>query len=56
MELGVGQAISWASFKEEFNDHFFPKVVQEVKAKEFIDLVQGGMIVARYTAKFMQLS
>jgi hypothetical protein len=33
MELGVGQAISWATFKEEFNDRFFPKMVQEEKKK-----------------------
>jgi hypothetical protein len=53
MELGVGQAISWATFKEEFNDRFFPKMVQEEKAKEFMDL-QGGMTVA--ASKFKQLS
>lgn len=55
IELGVGQAISWATFKEEFNDRFFPKMVQEAKAKEFMDL-QGGMTLAGYAAKFKQLS
>jgi hypothetical protein len=27
MELGADQSISWATFKEEFHSHFFPRVV-----------------------------
>jgi hypothetical protein len=30
--------------------------VQEAKAREFLDLVQGEMSVIEYTAKFLQLS
>jgi hypothetical protein len=30
--------------------------VQQAKAREFIDIVQGGMIVIEYAAKFIQLS
>lgn len=48
------QAISWASY-EKFNDHLFPKVIQKAKAREFMDLVQGGVIVAEYATKFTQL-
>lgn len=55
MEMGVGQIISWTRFKEEFNDHFFSKVVQEAKAREFLDLVQCSMIVTEYAANFNQL-
>lgn len=55
MELGAGQAGPWALFKEEFNSHFFVKVVQEAKAKKFMDLVQGRMIVTEYAAKFTQV-
>lgn len=48
------RAISWASY-EEFNDHLFPKVIQKAKARELVDLVQGGVIVAEYATKFTQL-
>jgi hypothetical protein len=30
--------------------------VQEVKAREFLDLVQGGMSVIEYATKFLQVS
>ena len=30
--------------------------MQEAKAREFLDLVQGGMSVIEYAAKFLQLS
>jgi hypothetical protein len=30
--------------------------VQEAKAHEFLDLVEGGMSVTEYAAKFLQLS
>ena len=55
-DLGSETAISWEVFKHEFNQHFFPRVVQEVKAQEFLDLVQGEMSVIEYAAKFLQLS
>ena len=55
-DLGTETAISWEVFKHEFNWHFFPRVMQEVKAREFLDLVQGKMLVIEYAAKFLQLS
>jgi hypothetical protein len=55
-DLGLETAISWQVFKHEFNRHFFPRVVQEVKEREFLDLVQGEMLVIEYTVKFLQLS
>jgi hypothetical protein len=51
-ELGSETPISWEVFKHEFNRHFFPRVVQEVKAREFLDLVQGGMSVIEYAVSF----
>lgn len=42
-------------FKNEFNKHFNPRVVQEAKGREFMDLIQGGMIVTEYASKFIQL-
>jgi hypothetical protein len=56
IELGIEKAITWARFKEVFNDQYFPRIVQEAKAREFMDLVQGNMTVAQYAAKFTQLS
>jgi hypothetical protein len=55
-DLGSEATISWEVFKHEFNRHFFPRVVQEAKAREFLDLVQGEMSVIEYAAKFLQLS
>jgi hypothetical protein len=33
-DLGSETTISWEVFKHEFNQHFFPRVVQEVKCCE----------------------
>ena len=55
-DLGSENAISWEVFKHKFNRHFFPRVMQEAKALEFLDLVQGGMSVIEYAVKFLQLS
>jgi hypothetical protein len=46
--LGSETAISLDVFKHKFNWHFFPQVVQEAKTREFLDLVQGGMMVIEY--------
>ena len=54
-DLGLETAISWEVFKHEFNRHFFPRVVQETKAREFSDLVQGEMSVIEYAVNFQQL-
>jgi hypothetical protein len=56
MELGDESAITWTQFKKEFDNQYFPRIIREAKAREFMDLVQGSMIVAQYAAKFMQLS
>jgi hypothetical protein len=52
-DLGSETTISWEVFKHEFNQHFFPRVMQEVKAREFLDLVQGEMSVIEYVVKFL---
>jgi hypothetical protein len=43
-------------FKDKFNRNFFLRVVQEVKATEFMDLAHGGMSIIEYVARFIQLS
>ena len=55
-ELGSEITITWAIFNYEFNWHFFPRVVQEAEVGEFMDLVQGKILVIEYAAKFLQLS
>ena len=61
--LGLGRdmdternPITWEKFKGVFYDNYIPKVVRERKEKDFVDLVQGSMIVEQYTAKFIELS
>jgi hypothetical protein len=35
-------AITWDVFKHEFNRHFFPRVVQEAKTREFWNWFKEG--------------
>ena len=52
----IGVEISWTLFKKEFNDRFFPKAQQKLRAREFQNLVQGNLTVELYAAKFMELA
>jgi hypothetical protein len=56
LELGFEQAITWKMFKDAFNKHFFPRVVQEAKSREFMDLTQRGMSITKYAFRFLKLS
>jgi hypothetical protein len=49
-------AITWEIFKDEFHKQFFPRVVQEAKTREFMDLVQGSITMMENETKFIQLS
>ncbi|XP_035540222.1 uncharacterized protein LOC109013719, partial [Juglans regia] len=55
MEFGSLAAVSWQRFKKEFDDQYFPVSVRRQKAREFNNLVQGGMTVEQYATKFMEL-
>ncbi|XP_035547777.1 probable serine/threonine-protein kinase PBL5 isoform X1 [Juglans regia] len=55
MELGNLATLTWERFKQEFDNRFFPKSVKKQKAREFEDLVQGGMSVEQYAARFVEL-
>ncbi|WMV58045.1 hypothetical protein MTR67_051430 [Solanum verrucosum] len=48
--------ITWECFSETFLDRFFPRVLREEKAHEFINLRQGSMTDQEYGLKFTQLS
>ncbi|KAF5471712.1 hypothetical protein F2P56_008485 [Juglans regia] len=43
LELGEAVPISWEHFKRIFLDHFFPRTLQESRARQFMDLTQGSM-------------
>ncbi|KAH0729478.1 hypothetical protein KY289_000666 [Solanum tuberosum] len=48
--------ITWDCFSETFLDRFFSRELREVKAQEFMNLMQGSMTVQEYGLKFTQLS
>ncbi|KAF5454930.1 hypothetical protein F2P56_024559 [Juglans regia] len=56
LKLGEAVPISWEYFKRIFLDHFFPRTLQESRARQFMDLTQGSMTVAQYATTFMELS
>ena len=54
------ETMTWVDFKELFMSKFFPEsgrhVGRHVKAREFLDLRQGDMIVLEYVARFTELA
>ncbi|XP_059441908.1 uncharacterized protein LOC132174233 [Corylus avellana] len=55
-ELSREEAISWLRFQKEFLQQYFPKILRDVKAREFMDLTQGNMTVAQYAGRFNELA
>ncbi|XP_073224802.1 uncharacterized protein [Cicer arietinum] len=51
-----GTAITWAIFKNMFLIKYFPEDIRNRKEMEFVKLEQGNMSVAKYAAKFEELS
>lgn len=47
-ELGSLVAVSWECFKKEFYDRYFLSSRGKLKAREFVNLVQGNMTVELY--------
>ncbi|CAJ2651805.1 unnamed protein product [Trifolium pratense] len=55
--LEVGEeVITWAVFKREFLNKYFPEDVRGKKEIEFLELKQGDMSVTEYAAKFVELA
>ena len=50
------EPITWKVFTEKFNDKYFPDYIREQKELEFLNLIQGNLIVAKYESKFTELS
>ena len=50
------EAMTWVDFRELFMSKFFPASTSHVKAREFLDLRQGGMTVMECVARFTELA
>ncbi|XP_062150954.1 uncharacterized protein LOC133859542 [Alnus glutinosa] len=42
--------------QKEFLQHYFPKILRDVRAREFMKLTQRNMTVAQYAARFNELA
>jgi len=51
-----GGVVTWAMFRREFLDRYFPEDVRGKKEIEFLELKQGNMSVTEYAAKFVALA
>jgi len=50
-----GVVVTWAVFRREFLNRYFPEDVRGKKEIEFLELKQGDKSVTEYTAKFVEL-
>ena len=48
--------MTWGEFRKLFMGKFFPASARHAKAREFLELRQGAMIVLEYVAKFTELA
>ena len=48
--------MTWGEFRELFMDNFIPASARHAKAREFLKLKQGSMIVLKNVAKFTELA
>ena len=51
-----GEVVTWAVFKRELLNRYFPEDVRGKKEIEFLELKQGDMSVTEYAAKFVELA
>jgi len=51
-----GAEVTWAVFRREFLDRYFPEDVRGKKEIEFLEFKQGDMSVTEYAAKFVELA
>jgi hypothetical protein len=55
-ELDIEEAISCQQFQKEILQQYFPKILKDVKAREFMDLTQGNLTFAKYEGRFNELA
>ena len=51
----AGTGITWAVFRAEFLEKYFPEDIRSAKEIEFLELKQGSMTVAEYAVRFEEL-
>jgi len=51
-----GEEVTWAVFRREFLNRYFPEDVRGKKEIEFPELKQGDMSITEYVAKFVELA
>jgi len=51
-----GTVVTWAVFRREFLDRYFPEDVRGKKEIQFLELKQGDMSLTEYAAKFVELA
>jgi len=51
-----GEVVTWAVFKRELLNRYFPEDVRGKKEIEFLELKQGDMSVTEYATKFVELA
>lgn len=56
--VGIGkEGISeWDDFKKAFRNKFYPRSFCDTKRSEFMNLVEGNMIVIEYKKRFTELA
>ena len=50
------EVMTWAEFQELFMGKYFPETAGHAKAKEFLEMKQGAMIVMGYVTRFTELA
>ena len=50
------EALTWEEFRELFMGKYFSASSHQAKAREFLELKQGTMMVLEYVAKFTKLA
>ena len=50
------EVMTWAEFQELFMGKYFPEIARHAKAKEFLELKQGALIVMDYVDRFTELA
>ncbi|XP_070660660.1 uncharacterized protein [Malus domestica] len=49
------QVTTWEEFETIFLEKYFPSTLRSMKAREFVNLVQGELTIVEYEAKFEEL-
>jgi hypothetical protein len=48
----LGEVLGWRDFREEFKERYYSWEHRREKEQEFLDLMQGDLIVLEYERRF----